>query len=93
MKVDKIMQTKLDFETIDMLSKGITQFAFRSGPVEDMHARNKLTKKDMKALNKYMVNRIAVNRTGFNPSKTYKICVGLKPDLFLACRLDILAQQ
>ena len=24
----------------------------------------------------------AVNRTGFNPSKTYKICVGLKPDLF-----------
>ena len=51
--------TKLDFKTIDMLSKGITQFAFRSGPVEDMHARNKLTQKDMKALNKYMVNRIA----------------------------------
>ena len=32
------MNTKLDFETIDMLSKAITQFAFRSGPVEDMHA-------------------------------------------------------
>ena len=53
------MNTKLDFETIDMLSKGITQYAFRSGPVEDMHARNKLTQKDMKALNKFMVNRIA----------------------------------
>jgi hypothetical protein len=53
------MNTKLDFETIDMLSKAITQFAFRSGPVEDMHARNKLTQNDMKALNKYMVNRIA----------------------------------
>ena len=53
------MNTKLDFETIDMLSKGITQFAFRSGPVEDMHARNKLTQKDMKTLNKYMTNRIA----------------------------------
>ena len=53
------MNTKLDFETIDMLSKGITQFAFRSGPVEEMHTRNKLTQKDMKALNKYMVNRIA----------------------------------
>ncbi len=53
------MNTKLDFETIDMLSKAITQFAFRSGPVEDMHARNKLTQKDMKALNKFMVNRIA----------------------------------
>ena len=33
--------TKLDSETIDMLSKGITQYAFRSGPVEEMHARNK----------------------------------------------------
>ena len=32
------MNTKLDFETIDMLSKGITQFAFRSGPIEKMHA-------------------------------------------------------
>ena len=32
------MNTKLDFETIDILSKGITQFAFRSGPIEKMHA-------------------------------------------------------
>lgn len=55
----EIMNTYLDFETIDMISKAITQFAFRSGPVEDMHARNKLTQKDMKALNKFMVNRIA----------------------------------
>ena len=53
------MNTKLDFETIDMLSKGITQFAFRSGPIEEMHARNKLTQKDMKTLNKFMANRIA----------------------------------
>jgi hypothetical protein len=51
--------TTLDFETIDMLSKGITQFAFRSGPIEEMHSRGKLTQKDMKTLNKYMVNRIA----------------------------------
>lgn len=53
------MNPKLDFETIDMLSKGITQFAFRSGPVEEIHARGKLTQKDMKALNKFMANRIA----------------------------------
>ena len=53
------MNTKLDFETIDMLSKGITQFAFRSGPIEEMHASNKLTQKDMKTLNKFMTNRIA----------------------------------
>ena len=53
------MNTKLDFETIDMLSKGITQFTFRSGPVKDMHARNKLTQKDMKTLNKFITNPIA----------------------------------
>ena len=53
------MNTELDFETIDMLSKGITQFAFRSGPVEDMHARDKLTQKDMRILNKFITNRIA----------------------------------
>ena len=53
------MNMKLDFETIDMLSKGITQFAFRSGPVEEMHSRGKLTQKDMKTLNKFMTNRIA----------------------------------
>ena len=53
------MNTKLDFKTIDMLSKGITQFAFRSGPVEEMHSKGKLTQKDMKTLNKFMINRIA----------------------------------
>ena len=53
------MNTKLDFETIDMLSKGITQYAFRSGLVEEMHSKGKLTQKDMKTLNKFMVNRIA----------------------------------
>ena len=53
------MNTKLDFETIDMISKGITQFAFRSGPAEEMHSRGKLTQKDMKTLNKFMANRIA----------------------------------
>jgi hypothetical protein len=53
------MNTKLDFETIDMISKGITQYAFRSGPIEEMHARSKLTQKDMKTLNKFMANRIA----------------------------------
>ena len=39
------MNPKLDFETIDMLSKGITQFAFRSGPVEKMHAKYKFTQR------------------------------------------------
>ena len=61
------MNTKLDFETIDMLSKGITQFAFRSGPVEKMHSKGKLTQKDMETLNKYMTNQIArLLQTVFN---------------------------
>ena len=42
-----------------MLSKGITQFAFRSGPVEEMHANNQLTQNDREILNKFMTNRIA----------------------------------
>lgn len=42
-----------------MLSKGITQFTFRSGPAEEMHSRGRLTQKDMKTLNKFMTNRIA----------------------------------
>ena len=53
------MNTKLYFETIDMLSKAITQFAFRSRPIEEMPSRGKLTQKDMKTLNKYIINRIA----------------------------------
>jgi hypothetical protein len=36
-----------------------SQFAFRSGPVEEMHSKGKLTQKDMKRLNKFITNRIA----------------------------------
>jgi hypothetical protein len=41
------------------LARAITSQAFRNGPVEDMHAEGKLSDKDMKVLNKYMVNHIA----------------------------------
>lgn len=44
---------------IDGLSKALTHYVFRNGPVEDMHAAGKLEQEDMKVLNKYMVNRIA----------------------------------
>ena len=67
LKGDEFMNTKLDFETIDMLSKGITRYAFRSGPVEEMHSKGKLTQKDMETLNKHMTNRIAgLLQTVFN---------------------------
>jgi len=44
---------------IDKFSKIITNYAFRNGPVEDMHVDGKLSDEDMMTLNKYMVNRIA----------------------------------
>lgn len=51
----------LKSENINMISKAITHFAFRNGPVEDMHAHpnNQLSETDMKILNKFMVNRLA----------------------------------
>lgn len=51
----------LDTKNINMISKAITHFAFRNGPVENMHAHpnNQLSESDMKTLNKFMVNRLA----------------------------------
>ncbi len=46
-------------ENIDCISKAITRFAFRDGPIENMHAINQLSEDDMKTLNIYMVNRLA----------------------------------
>ena len=46
-------------ENIEWLSKALTHYLFRNGPVEDMHADGKLSQDDMKTLNKYMVNRTA----------------------------------
>lgn len=45
-------------ENIDSIVKAIAHFAFRNGPVEDMHSNNQLSENDMKILNKYMVDRI-----------------------------------
>ena len=53
------MEFTLNEETIDSISKSITQYAFRSGPIEEMHSNNQLSQKDMKKLNEYMANRIA----------------------------------
>lgn len=49
----------LKAENIDGIAKALTHYAFRNGPVEDMHADGKLSQSDMKILNKYMVNRLA----------------------------------
>ena len=51
----------LTSENITKISKAVTHFAFRNGPIEDMHAdvTKNITDEDMKKLNKYMVNRVA----------------------------------
>ncbi|MFU1795590.1 hypothetical protein ACM1RC_17140 [Paenibacillus azoreducens] len=48
-------------ENLTIISKAITHFAFRNGPIEDMHAspNNQLSQEDMRTLNKFMVNKIA----------------------------------
>ena len=46
-------------ENIDSFAKAVTHYAFRNGPVEDMHTEKKLSQDDMRTLNKYMVNRLA----------------------------------
>lgn len=49
----------LKVENIDKLSKAITHFVFRSGPVESIHSKGHLDDKEMMVLNKFMVNRLA----------------------------------
>ena len=58
-KIKDFQELNLNDKSIDLLSKAITQYAFRSGPIEDMHANNQLSQDDMMQLNKYMVNKIA----------------------------------
>ena len=50
-----------NIENLNMIAKAITHFAFRNGPIEDMHAdpKKQLLDNDMKILNKFMVNRLA----------------------------------
>lgn len=47
--------------TFDQIAKSLTHFAFRNGPIQDMHAEpnSQLSDDDMKKLNKFMVNRLA----------------------------------
>lgn len=46
-------------ENIDAISKALTNYIFRLGPVENIHSNGQLSQEDMKALNKYMVNHLA----------------------------------
>ncbi len=49
----------LNSKNFDKISKALTHYLFRNGPVENMHAKGQLSQSDMKTLNQYMVNKIA----------------------------------
>ena len=57
----QIKKTVISTLDIDTIAKAVTHFAFRNGPIEDMHADNNknLTDQDMKVLNKFVHNRLA----------------------------------
>lgn len=44
---------------VEWLAKAMTNYAFRQGPIEDMHTDNRFSEDEMKTLNKYTVDRIA----------------------------------
>ncbi|MBP3916695.1 hypothetical protein [Clostridium sp.] len=56
-------------DSINRLSNLATHFAFRNGPVENMHTNGLLSDDDMKTLNKYMMNRIATLLTLIKDNK------------------------
>lgn len=58
---EKVKAKILREDNLTKIAKAVTHFAFRNGPIEDMHAdvSKNITDEDMKILNKYMVNRLA----------------------------------
>lgn len=57
---ERAKQWLLNPENIDVISKSITNYIFRSGPVENIHTSQKpITDQDIKEINIYMVNHIA----------------------------------
>lgn len=55
----KAKENLLQEKNISLISKAITHYIFRNGPIEDMHEKGKFSQSDMKILNKFMVNRVA----------------------------------
>ena len=58
-RIKEEMKSVLMGKDVADLSKAVVHYAFRNGPIEDMHANGQLSESDMKTLNKFMNNRIA----------------------------------
>jgi len=74
---EKSQEWFLDTANIDLLSKAITNYIFRNGPIEDLHATKDISQEDMKMLNIFMVNRIAGLLTYVMDGKWMKLRLAL----------------
>lgn len=68
----------LNGKNLEWLPRAITHYIFRNGPIEDMHANKQLSQKDMKTLNKYMVNKIATLLSLVNNEEWYRLEIILR---------------
>ena len=73
-QINQISKNKLlNRDNIDMISIALAHYLFRNGPVENMHSEGKLSQKDMKTLNKFIVNRIAGLLKTVNDEEWFKL--------------------
>ena len=77
----RMCKTYLKEDTINMIAKALTEYAFRSGPIEDIHSDDyggsRITQEEMKQLNKYMVNKLATVLTALSRGKIDEVLNGL----------------
>lgn len=58
-RLNEKMKNHLMSVDVSLVSRAIAHYAFRNGPVEDMHSNGQLSENDMKTLNKYINNKLA----------------------------------
>ena len=83
-----LQEDVLTKEKIDEIAKGVAVDAFRNGIVEDMHSKGQLSNDDMKALNKYMVDRIARTLTLIKNGEWNKLFAEIKLNSMYASDWD-----
>lgn len=88
----KICKTYLTDDVIDLISKALTEYAFRSGPIEDIHSDDyggsRITQSEMKQLNKYMVNQLASILKALAKGMMDEVCYSLSWNRMLASDWD-----
>lgn len=60
---------------IKSIAKMLVHYAFRNGPVEQMHCDGKLSYNDMKILNKYMNDRLTAEIQLLKKHDWFRLCI------------------